>query len=340
MRLEPQQVAADREAAKFATPPRLVGHAGAPRRVGVEIEFAAVSARDAAAVVQQAYGGRIAMEDPHRFHVLATELGDFVSELDSHYFHRAAGPGKLTGKGSPQPGPFQDKLRELLGDIGAVIVPCEIVCPPIGIGELHRLSVLLAALAAAGARGTDYSLFYAMGFQINPEIASRETAYIRSMLKAYLLLSDWLRAVIQPDLTRQMVAFAEPFPAHYCLKVVDPLYQPETDELIGDYLAYNPTRNRELDMLPLFAWLDEPRIRAAVHDPQVKSRPTFHYRLPDARFGDPQWSLAREWNRWCVVERLAEEPDRLAAMGRAYIANRQKIRPQNWAVLATDWLLA
>ncbi|OBX33760.1 putative amidoligase enzyme [Halomonas elongata] len=38
--------------------------------------------------------------------------------------------------------------------------------------------------------------------------------------------------------------------------MLDPDYQPDLRTLIDDYLEYNPTRNRELDLLPLFAYLD------------------------------------------------------------------------------------
>src|SRR3546814_9457337 len=42
-------------------------------------------------------------------------------------------------------------------------------------------------------------------------------------------------------------------------------------------------------------------------DELIKARPTFHYRLPNARLADPQWSIVREWNLWVRVERLAHD---------------------------------
>ena len=318
---------------QFARPPYMLNYDGNPRHVGVEIEFGSVSARDAAVQVQAQFGGQIEREDEHRLHIRGTELGDFVSELDLQYVHRS------TRTNEPVAADIQADLRKILGDIGALIVPCEIICPPVEIAQLPKLETLMTALRDAGASGTWANPIYAFGFQLNPEIASKEAGYITSILKAYVLLSDWLRAVINLDITRQIVAFADPFPDYYTNMIVDPGYWPEIPKLIDDYLGANQTRNRELDMLPLFAWIDEKRVRAAVDDARVNARPTFHYRLPDANIGQPGWSLRLEWNRWCVVERLAKEPERLAGMGAAFIANQSRLIPENWAIRSTEWLL-
>jgi hypothetical protein len=43
--------------------------------------------------------------------------------------------------------------------------------------------------------------------------------------------------------------------------------------------------------LPLFAFLDEDRVRAKLDDPLIKSRPTYHYRLPNTDFHKPNWGI-------------------------------------------------
>lgn len=323
---------------KLERPPREMNYADAPRRVGVELEFAAVTARDAAALVQKMFGGTINEIDQHRFTIQQTELGDFRSELNSQFLHRndpRASPGTgiqvlLTD--------FQDAFRGVLGDIASVIIPCEIVCPPIVLSDLHRLDSLLDELRRVGAHGTEVSPLYAFGAQLNPDIAEKSAAWIVSVLKAYLLLSDWLRAVISLDLTRRVLAFADPFPPDYVLLVTDRDYQPDMDTLIDDYVLYNPTRSRELDMLPLFAWIDNERVRIAVGDIKINPRPTFHYRLPDARVDRIDWTVTAEWNRWCVAERLAAQPEKLAAMARAYRENRERLIPRDWAIMASEWI--
>jgi hypothetical protein len=324
-------------------PPVMQNSEGNERRVGVELEFAAVSARDGAWLVQSLYGGEIEEEDPHRFHIRNTRLGSFTSELDTQYAHRKPGAsaepqqeeetiGKLLAD-------FRDEMRRIFGNISSHVLPCEINCPPIPVSRIDCLEELVTALREAGAEGTRASPFYAFGAQLNPEIASQSTEWQMSVLKAYLLVSEWLRAIMQIDPTRRIVAFADPFPTPYVTKVVDPGYWPGREQMIDDYLVYNPTRNRELDMLPLFSWLDPARVRQAVPDPRIKSRPAFHYRLPDANIGEPHWGLVLEWNRWCTVEILAARRETLNAMGSAYQSNLSSLLREDWAIKVSEWLV-
>jgi hypothetical protein len=115
-------------------------------------------------------------------------------------------------------------------------------------------------------------------------------------------------------------------------RLVAPDYWPGLSAFIDDYLDANPTRNRDLDLLPLLLHLDEPRVRAALPDEKINARPTFHYRLPDARVSDPGWSIAPDWNRWVAVERLAAERSRLDAAGATFLAFQGE--EKSWADLA------
>lgn len=102
------------------------------------------------------------------------------------------------------------------------------------------------------------------------------------------------------------------------------------DQLIDDFITDNPTRNRELDMLPLFAHLDEDRVRARVDDPLIKARPTYHYRLPNTNLADPEWGVLTEWNRWVIVERLAAAHNRRRQLADTYLQRN----PEDFM----DWL--
>jgi hypothetical protein len=82
-------------------------------------------------------------------------------------------------------------------------------------------------------------------------------------------------------------------------------YKPTISSLINDYLEYNPTRNRALDMLPLFAYIDKEQVLNRVDSKLIKARPTFHYRLPNCDMDNPDWSLAHPWSLWLKVEQLA-----------------------------------
>ena len=314
-------------------PPETRTRAGDTRRVGIEIEFATITAADGARIVQGMFGGTIAEEDAHRFHIEGTDLGDFTCELDTQHAHKPYG---ATGEMSD----FQTEMRRLFGEISSLVMPCEIVCPPVAWGAIGRIEALVQALSAAGAVGTRASPFYAFGVQLNPELADTgDTDAITATLKAYLLLSGWLRGVMGLDLTRRAVSFADPFPKPYVARVLAADYWPDQAALIDDYLAANPTRNRELDCLPLFTHLDPDRVGAVLQDGRIKARPTWHYRLPDANLGEPDWSLCLEWNRWVVVERLAADRALLGRMAAAYVALAEAGRGRDWPLAASEWLI-
>lgn len=312
-------------------PPRPLTPDGSPRRVGVEIEFAAVSPLDAAALVQDRFGGRVEARDVNNFTVADTELGRFEVELDWSLLKppdEAPGDAGLVDELVES---FRADLAEPLGMLAANVVPCEIVCPPIAHPRLSDLDRLIGALRQAGAEDTRASPLFGFGLQLNVEIAARDADWIGRVILAYALASDWLRWQIGVDMTRRVLFFADPFPDDYVDFLAESEPAGDMAELIDDYLAFNPTRNRELDLMPLFAWADAARVRAAVDDPRIKARPAFHYRLPDCRLADPDWSVLVEWARWLAVERLADDPARLAALKRAWIDYRAGLPwPGGW----------
>ncbi|MEO1205121.1 MAG: amidoligase family protein [Pseudomonadota bacterium] len=325
---------------KFALPPRTMNFEGKPRLIGVELEFAAVTADRVAYRIKQLYGGTITREDNFRYHINGTRHGDFTAELDTQYAHRNPDEGSPFDPGiAGWIATFRDGMRELYGEVGSLVIPYEVVCPPIEMDTLPELENLLDALRQEGARGTRENLFYAFGAQLNPEIATRDPEWILAVLKSQILLSDWLRAVIRLDTARQLFSFADAFPLEYSKRILKADYWPDLETIITDYLKSNPTRNRELDMLPLFSWLLADLVDNYVQDSKIKKRPTFHYRLPDANISQPNWSITLEWNRWVVIEKLAQDKDKLNEMGEAYIKNAQSMFPENWAFMCTEWLL-
>jgi len=322
-------------------PPFSENYLGEPRKVGVEIEFATVSVGQAAECVQEVFGGDVTRTTPHKFAVTGTTHGDFEVELDSQYIHRLEAPGEspfLSEELNEWLRWFQTSLGEAVGELAAAVIPCEIVCPPMPLDDLHLLDRTIDALTRRGATGTRENPLYAFGAQLNPDIAQKKADYVTSVLKAYLLLSPWLREVIAVDMTRRVFAFADPFPRAYVRLVTSPEYWPDFTGLIDDYLMHNPTRNRELDMLPLFAWLDEARVRASVPDARIKSRPTFHYRLPDANFGIADWTITGEWNRWCEVERLAADADKLRMVCDAFAEHERRLFKGWWSQRVAELL--
>ena len=91
-------------------------------------------------------------------------------------------------------------------------------------------------------------------------------------------------------------------------------------------------------MLPLFAHLDEDRVRRQLDDPLIKSRPTYHYRLPDTNFNKSGWGAVEEWNRWVIVERLAANPERLARLAELFLQRNPEDFQERLALALRDWL--
>ena len=330
----------------LTAPPHATNTDGQPRRVGVELEFAGIGPIQAARLVEMTFGGRVEQHSAHRLQVTGTPWGTFHIELDSKYVHpdeqlldRArTTDGQPPGFGEHLRASVHSRTREWLGDMVAGLVPTEIVCPPIPWDELARLDELFAALRRHGAEGTDASLLYGFGLHLNPEIPSPEVESVLAYLRAYLILADWLRDEIVVDVTRDMLPHTRPFHSDYTRKILAPDYCPTLQALIDDYLVANPTRNRELDLLPLFAWLMPDHPNALLRETLVKPRPTYHYRLPNAALSDPEWGVSVEWNRWAEVERLAADPDRLAERSAAYREHLAQPTLSRWLDSLRHWM--
>ncbi|MDX1711211.1 MAG: amidoligase family protein [Rhodovibrionaceae bacterium] len=331
-------------------PPQETTENGATRQVGVELEFIGLESQPTAELVSRLYGGNIVKVDAHHYRVEETRFGDFEIELDTQYAHSkgiAQDQGAAAPSGTEPAAPpasdwgdrLEGQLRSAVGDVAKLWLPTEVSAPPIAWNELDRMEELIEGLREAGCEGSDASLLYAFGLQLNPEVPSFSADSLRRHLQAYLVLSAWLRVEIGLDLTRRLVPFVAPFPRGYALMVLREDYQPNLRGLILDYLDHNPTRNRELDMLPLFAHLDLRRVTAMVEDERIRARPTFHYRLPGTRLSEPGWGVSVEWNRWVEVERLAADEERLMEMAVAY--RRHFDAPfastEDWAARVRAW---
>ena len=296
----------------FDRPPIMTNAEGQIRTVGIEIEFAGLTAEAAAKALSASFGGGVNQKDPHAFMVKNSRLGDIAVELDLRYVHPDGKPNTLLDN-------VGAKLASWVGSAIRHVVPCELVTAPVPIDRLHEVDRALAVLREAGAKGTQDGALYAFGLHFNPEVPSSDAETIVSILKAFVLLNPWLRRQVAPDTTRFLLGFADPFPPDYVRRVVASDYWPDVPRFIDDYLVANPTRNRDLDVLPLLVYLDEERVRARLPNEKINKRPTFHYRLPDARISDPGWSIAPDWNRWVAVERVAADRERLELLGRAYL---------------------
>jgi hypothetical protein len=290
---------------------------GKDRRVGVEVEFAGLTEAAAAEIIQNAWGGSIAAETPHDITVRNTALGDVKIELDVHLREKA--------------GSF---IADKLLNWSRAVVPVEIVTQPLTPEQLERIDPLIDTLVAAGAEGTQGGIFYGFGLHLNPEVASEDIAGVLPVVRAYALLEDWLRASDPIDPSRRLLPFVDPWPRSLMDLLAKEGADWRLDDLLRNYAELSPTRNRGLDLLPLLEHLRPEALHAAMPEDSLKGgRPAFHYRLPEARLGAKGWSVAYEWNRWVLIERVAADTallDKLAAMWIDHRAALTTLR-RDWA---------
>jgi len=279
------------------------------RKVGFELEFSGVELKTAANIVAGALGQPPQVISEAECEVDDPQLGKFHIELDWQFakgFAKARVEERSAGSGAPS---ADDPFMEWVTKIAGQVVPIEVVCPPIPLGRLQCLDAMIEKLREGGAVGTEESLIYAFGVHINPELPALDALTIAGYLQSYILAEEWLVQRNRVDLVRRVTPYIDLFPKEYGILVAGYNNTLNQQQLIEDYLQYNPTRNRALDMLPLFKYLDENRVVAALDDPRIKARPTFHYRLPNCEIERSDWSLNHCWNIWCVIEYLASQPD-------------------------------
>jgi hypothetical protein len=317
-------------------PQKTKNYQGNERKVGFEIEYTGLALQKAAEIIRNLFGGKINKESDAVFKVNDTELGDFTMEVDAIPLQKIAKSSSEIGTNAEES--LVDNiglhLGKVIGSTGAKIVPLEIVTPPIKISALSQLEILKKELYNAGAKDTKENFYTAFGLHINPEVASLDVNYILNHLQSFLLLAPWLEQMHEIDLTRRATGFADPFPKPYLELVLNKHYAPDMEQLIKDYHEHNPTRNRALDMLPLFAYINEPLIKELYGEKKkINKRPTFHYRLPNCEIADENWSLNTEWERWLYIEDLANNPYMLHQLIEKWVTHQE-----HWFSFESDWV--
>lgn len=315
----------------FKLPPRLHNQSGQPRKVGFELEFTGVDIEQAGNSLKAELGGELQIKSIAESELRVPELGKFKIELDWKF---------LKEKASEEDVDDPSQWIELLSQSAAIIVPVEIVCPPIPVDKLDSLSPTIEALRKAGAAGTDNSVLAAYGVHVNCEAPSLDAGTIFAYLRAFSLLQWWLVDNQEISFTRKLSPYIDLYPEQY-VKGLFNTQNPDLDQLITDYLEHNASRNRALDMLPLLTEIDQEKVRQAVGDDLIQARPAFHFRLPDCHIEKPDWSLANAWHSWWLVEQLASRDETLNELGERFL---QMDRPllgvsrNDWTEVIDSWL--
>jgi hypothetical protein len=294
---------------RYEAPVRPSNSQGQPRCVGLELELGHLPVETVLELVQRSMGGRIEQDNSARGQVKDTPLGSFAVELDSRTLKERSYLRPLEMVGIEPESAVSQLIESSVVRVSREVVPIEVVTPPVPWNRLRELDPLWTSLRSAGAEDTHASVLYAFGLHLNPELPDFEAETITRHLQAFLLLEPWLSAATDVDISRRIAPYIRPFPVAYRQRILWPDYNPDLPTLIEHYLEDNPTRNRPLDLMPLFVHVTQADYSARVEDwGLVKARPTFHYRLPNSEIQRPGWSPAVDWNRWTAVERVASTP--------------------------------
>ena len=292
----------------FELPPHRHNPQGSIRKAGFEIELAGLRPKEIASIIVKLFGGEVQTLDEYETIVRKSRYGKFSIYLDSVYLRKDSDKYIFSKN---------DTFKELIYTLSELVVPYEIVTPPIPFDELQAIETLRQELKTQGAVGTSASMLYAFGMHINIETYSLEIAEILDILRSFTLLQDYIIETIEVDLTRKLSWFIEPFDREFIELILDRSYNPTKEEFIEDYLLYNPTRNRALDLLPILSFID-PTIKDRLPDQKISPRPAFHYRLPNSKIDEDGWSIAFEFNQWSLVEKIATDKTKLQELIEEY----------------------
>ncbi|MGE0529257.1 MAG: amidoligase family protein [Bdellovibrionales bacterium] len=327
----------------FLLPPRLYKEDGEIRHVGFELEFGGVNLEESAQILLELFGGELTRRSQYVYDV-QTSLGQFRIEADSNFLKNRRYQKYLDTIGVHSGTELAQDIEAAVATLAGRLVPFEVIMPPLPMNKVEPLEKIRTLLQKHEAKGTKSSFFSAFGMQFNPEVPDFSSDTLLSYIRAFFLLYDWLYEESEIPLARKLAPFIHEFPSDYVDLVLNPGYNPDLNRLITDYLSHNPTRNRPLDLLPLFAFLDKDKVFSyPVEAELVKPRPTFHYRLPNSMVDDPNWTMSSEWNRWVEVEKLAAEPKRIQEISQDYMQlheQRRLFSRSKWAERTREWLHA
>lgn len=291
-------------------------HGDQERYTGVEVEFSGLTEREAAEVVVELWGGSITNLEPHVVDVSGTELGTMKIELDTAWKKEA-----------------DSRLVDTLLEWSRKVVPVEIVTDPLPSKDVQKIDQLMNALARSGAEGSKDSVLLALGIHLNTEVASETADFIVPVVRAFAFVEQWLRTSDPPDISRRLLPFIDPWPREFIDRCAEEGSGWRLDDLRDTYLDIVASRNHGLDLLPLLENIFPEHVRAALPKGQAKGgRPTWHYRLPETNLAVDDWSIAYEWNRWVLVERVAADADLLGDLANAWTAHRSSL-----ASTRMDW---
>ncbi len=288
------------------------------RHVGIEIEYSNLSLKKSAKLVSKIFGGDLNEITKYELKLKDTKYGDFKFELDAQLLQKMQSDN-LFDKLSNIIGNVSHSIDDLVDKTSKQFVPFEIATPPIPIEHIYEADEMVEQLRLNGALGTTHTLYYAFGVHFNIEPPSQDIEDVLRLFKSFLLIQKWIELQSEVDIARKISPYINDFPKEYIKKIINLDYKPSKEEFLEDYIKYNPTRNRILDMLPQLAFWDEKKVRGYLPNEKINPRPTYHYRLPNSKVNLFRWSLSQEFQLWVIVEALANDKKIFNKMSKEFL---------------------
>jgi hypothetical protein len=323
---------------EFRQPTIILKENGQARKAGFELEFGETDIETISGCITQLYGGTRNTINYFWEEITDTEFGNFSVKMDSRLLTEKPYEKIVDFLG------FKEKERDIekfIESVASVLIPYEIVTPPVQFSQVHRLDALRELLYMNEAKGTRTSVLRAFATHINAELPALNVDTILTYLRAFLLLYPWVFQKSKIDFTRKISNFITPFPEEYISLVLPDNYNPDFDQFLIDYQKYNPDRNRPLDLYPVLGFINPDKVMTLEGIGNVKPRPTFHYRLPNSLIDNPDWSLASEWNCWVAIENLAAAPEKIKDLSEEYIKTSEQTFMgfrNKWIRRTDDWV--
>lgn len=312
------------------------------RSVGFELEFSNIDLEDILAILKSEFKFEEKRVNNY-FYELKSPYGKFVLEVDFELLtqqklhENAKKISKTLGISIKEKD--VNSIEQFIAQLSKDVVPYEISTPPLPLDKINLIDQIVEKLAKNDAKGTSYKFYYAFGLHINVEVISLEIKSLLAYLRAYVILQDFINKDAKIDLARKITPFIDNFKEDYIKHILNENYNPTQKEFIDDYLKFNPTRNRSLDMLPILAFIDEKQVREVLPEEKIKARPAFHYRLSNSSIEDKSWKVAHEWNRWINIENLANDEQNLKLLSKEYLKYLDKfVNIKSWEQKISKWL--
>lgn len=320
---------------QFKTPPSPLNTSREERCTGFEFEFTGVEIPEAAGMVRDLYGGKVSRISTYEYRVEDASFGTFKLELDAQLLREKKYEKTLKSIGIDL-STFRniESIEDKLKNMASSVVPFEIITPPIPLSSMTDLQKLVDELRTWKAKGTGSSVLYAFGLHLNPEIPDDSPISLLNHLRAFVMLDPWIRKDSKINISRRLTPYINEYKDDYLQLILSTGYKPTLEELIRDYFRFDNSRNRPLDMLPVFMHLDPDTTQSLLKETLTSARPAYHYRLPNCSIEDPNWSLADEWNRWVLVEQLAADNKTLHQYSKTYL----KLKKETLVGFETKWI--